>query len=322
MYRIISAAITFFFIQFAAAATVPGPLVEADWLASNLDKVKILDARADTRSFNGQPVYIKDKKGKQHLVRVGGHIPGAALVDYSRLRGDVTIDGKKVTRMLLPKKKFEGLMQAAGVNQDDAIVVVSKGESVGDMTIATRLYWSLKYYGQDDVAILNGGMAQWILEGRKVVSRSKRIARGSWQATAERKELLATTDQVVSAMKDKKVQLMDNRALGQYLGLHKKNYVYAKGHIPGAKVFPNELLTDPGMPARFTPVDQLRTLVSEMGIDPQQPVVTYCNSGHLASGGWFIMHELLGNKNTRLYDGSMHQWTLEKQPVEALKMEK
>lgn len=322
MYRIMTFSMMLLLATKVSAAVLPGPLVETDWLAANQGKVKILDARADTRSFNREPLYIKDKKGKPHLVRVGGHISGAALVDYSRLRGDVMIDGRKVTRMLLPKDKFEALMQAAGVNKGDAIVVVSKGESVGDMTIATRFYWSLKYYGQDDVAILNGGMAQWILDGRPVASQSQRVARGNWQATAERNEILATTPQVAAAMKDKNTQLMDNRALGQYFGLNKKSYVYDMGHIPGAKVFPNELLTHPGMPARFTPVAELRTLVGEMGIDPTKPTVTYCNSGHLASGGWFVMHELMGNKNTRLYDGSMHEWTLEKQPTEAMKLVK
>lgn len=81
-------------------------------------------------------------------------------------------------------------------------------------------------------------------------------------------------------------------------------------------------MTRPRAPARFLEKDKLAALARGLGIDPGKPVISYCNSGHLASGGWFIMHELFGNKNTRLYDGSMHEWTLEKRPVKAYVLEK
>jgi thiosulfate/3-mercaptopyruvate sulfurtransferase len=54
------------------------------------------------------------------------------------------------------------------------------------------------------------------------------------------------------------------------------------------------------------------------GILIDQPAVSYCNSGHLAAGPWFIEYELIGNKKTSLYDGSMHLWTLQKRPVEGV----
>ena len=46
-----------------------------------------------------------------------------------------------------------------------------------------------------------------------------------------------------------------------------------------------------------------------LGIDPETPVITYCNSGHVAAGTWFALYEILGNKQARLYDGSLHAWT-------------
>ena len=56
-------------------------------------------------------------------------------------------------------------------------------------------------------------------------------------------------------------------------------------------------------------------LMSAQGIDPAAPAITYCNSGHLSSGRWFVLSELLGNKQAKLYDGSLHEWTLQKRPV-------
>ena len=62
-------------------------------------------------------------------------------------------------------------------------------------------------------------------------------------------------------------------------------------------------------------------MAEELGIDTGKELITYCNSGQLASGSWFVFSELLGNSNVRLYDGSMHQWALEKRPVVNMKME-
>jgi thiosulfate/3-mercaptopyruvate sulfurtransferase len=183
------------------------------------------------------------------------------------------------------------------------------------------LYWQLKYFGHDNVAILNGGTAAWIMAGKQVSTAASSAKTGNWQATAERAELFATSEEVARAVKDGSAQLVDNRPLAQYLGAAKRDYVYDYGHIPGAKLYANELLTTEGLPARFPPVKDLKQLAGAMGIDPRKDTITYCNSGHLASGGWFVMHELMGTKNVKLYDGSMHQWTREKRPVTAMKME-
>ena len=60
---------------------------------------------------------------------------------------------------------------------------------------------------------------------------------------------------------------------------------------------------------------------AELGIDSGGKIITYCNSGQLAAASWFVFSELLGNKNVSLYDGSMHQWAVEKRPVVKMKME-
>lgn len=307
----------------AQAGIVPGPLVDSDWLAAHAGKVTILDLRADLKSYSAKPVYQKDKKsGKQKLVQVGGHIPGAHLVNYKHVRSDRKIDGNKVQKMLPAKADFEALMQQAGLNKGSAVVIVTKGVSNADMTMATRLYWQLKYFGQDDMAILNGGLAQWLLDGHKVTSAAGKARKGNWVASAERREILATGQDVAYAQKKGTAQLMDNRPLDQYLGVWRKSYVYANGHIPGARAYPNSLMTQPKAPARFLPTKQLASLTEGLGLDPDKPTIAYCNSGHLASGGWFILHELMGNKKAKLYDGSMHEWTLEKRPVTALVLEK
>lgn len=302
------------------AGALPGPVVDTQWLADHQGEVVVLSVMKGSKGFTSKPLYRTDKKsGKKRLVRIGGHLPGARLLDYGKIRGKVKIAGRTVDKMAIPASLFEKVMQGAGINQGDSIVLVSAGLGNGDITMATRAYWQIKYFGHDEVAILDGGLAAWLTEGRPVESTPSTPARGDWKATAERREMLATSEDVARVVASGGAQLMDNRPISLYLGIWRKSYVYDKGHIPGAKVFPNEILTTP-RPARLLSADQYRTLLKEMGFDPEGEIITYCNSGHLASGGWFIVSEILGGK-ARLYDGSMHQWTLEKRPVTAFRME-
>jgi len=301
------------------ASASPSPLIESQWLANNLSKVTILDVRKDIKSFTRKPLYKKDKKtGRQKLIKVGGHITGASLVDYSKVRTSKMINGKKVTRVIPAKMQFESLMQEAGLNKNDTIVIVTKGQSNADMTIATRLYWQLKYYGHSNMSILNGGMAQWILDKRKVSTTSTKKNKGNWVAASTNNAIFASSNDVTNAVKNSNTQLIDTRSISLYMGTYRKSYVYAKGHIEGAKNYPNELLTVPSLPVRFINKHDSQAIMSKLGINTTSKSITYCNSGHLASGSWFLLSEIMGNKDVKLYDGSMHQWTLEKQPTKSV----
>lgn len=309
------------FITNVFSVELKTPLVETDWLSNNVSKVIVLDIRKDVKSFTKKPIFKKNKKtGKLSLKKVAGHIPGARLVNYKNLRENKKLDGRTVQKMMVDKPAFEKMMRDAGVNKNSAVVISYKGENNGDLTMATRLYWQMKYFGFDNMAILNGGMAQWITDNRELSITPEKFKKGDWSATAERKNILATSQDVQVAVNEKE-QLVDTRTLSLYLGTwRKKSYVYDNGHIPGAKPFPNELLSST-MPAKFLTVNDSKKLFQQLGIKTDEKSITYCNSGHLASGSWFVLSELMGNNKVKLYDGSMHQWTLEKNKVTKLKME-
>jgi len=303
------------------ASDMPKPLVKTDWLANNLEQVYILDIRIGKESFTAKPIYEKDKTtGKSNLVKVGGHIPNASLVLYKNVRGEQKINGVTIKYMLPSKSAFESLIQQAGINDDRPIVVVTNAENDFDVTMAARVYWQIKYYGHDEVTILDGGTAQWLIDGYEITSTPSASSTGNWQAKDERRELLANSEDVAVAI-EKNFQLIDVRPLGQYLGIHKSSKVSAKGHIPTAKPYPAELMANKKFPAKFSSITQLQETSDALSIKSDVNSITYCNSGHMAAGGWFVMYALLGNENVKLYDGSMHQWALEKRPVVKMKME-
>ncbi len=304
----------------ALALDLPGPVVDGNWLAQHANEVQIVDIRSDTYTFTSQPVYENDTKtGANVLVEPAGHIAGSVLVDPKTIRVTRKIGELSVKYMLPEKADFEATMQQAGVNKDKPLVIVSYGMNFADVNDAARLYWQLKYFGEKNMAILDGGLTAWMKDGHAVTSAPAPATKGNWVARGEVKALLAGSDDVANAVKDKQTQLVDARALPQYYGLSKRDYVYAYGHIPGARPFSPELMIrSEGGSAKFLTADTYKSLLSQSGIDPAGPAITYCNSGHLSAGAWFILSELLGNPKASLYDGSLHEWTLEKRPMESV----
>ena len=305
----------------ATAYELPQPLVDVEWLSENLEKVYILDIRKTKDSYSSEPIYETDKNsGTNSLIKVGGHIPGSNFILYKNIRGEQSINGLTIKHMLLNKNKFENLMQQAGLNQDSLIVVTSNAENEYDVMMAARVYWQFKYFGHENISLLNGGTAQWLVTGNGIATTATNPSVGNWRAQKERKELLADSNEVSSAI-DSSIQLIDFRPLGQYLGVYKSSKVSGKGHISGAKLYPVELIVSRKLPVRFLSPAELQNSSNALGIKVGAESMTYCNSGHMAAGGWFMMSEILGNENVKLYDGSMHQWTAEKRSLVKMKME-
>ena len=306
--------------QWACALQVPGPVVDIDWLGKNKAEVQVLDIRPNQKSFLLAPQYETDKKtGKKMLVELGGHIAEASLVDPRTTRVERTFGALKVKYMLPERAEFEKMARKWGVQAGRPIIIVAAGQDATDLNDAARLYWQFKVYGEDNIALVDGGTAAWLAQGREVTVAASKIVDGNWVGKPERSEMLATSDDVEKAIANKSSQLVDARNTSQYLGLSKRDYVFGYGHLLGAKNVSSDLLvTEGGDAARLLPAATYRDIYKASGIDPQAPAITYCNSGHLAAGNWFVLSEILGNKQTRLYDGSLHKWTLEKRPLESV----
>ena len=300
----------------AQAGVLPGPLVDTQWLAANADKVQIVEVRGNAKSFTSEPELSTDAKGKKTLEEVGGHIPGAVLVDAKKMRTDRKYGELTVKYMIPEAADFEKYVRHSGVVAGKPIVLVPVGQDVADINDALRMYWQFKVYGEDDMAVLNGGYASWLLEGR-AWRKEPSASNGNWSVKADRTaQYFATSDDVAKAMQGKSATLVDSRDAPLFHGLVKRDYVYASGHIEGARLYPTDLMFKAsGGALKFMAPATYRGLLAAQGIDEKAAAITYCNSGHLSSGPWFLMSEVLGNKQVKLYDGSLHQWTLEKRPL-------
>ena len=298
------------------ALQVPAPVVDVSWLAKHQAEVQVVEVRSDMGSLKRQPEVGVDKKsGKKVVYDVGGRIADARVIDMKTMRTTRQFGDLKVQYMLPERADFEKAVQAAGIDADKPIVLVPMGQAIEDIDDALRVYWQFKVYGESNVAVLDGGQAAWLLEGRETTQTPVSARSGNWRALGEQMQSFADSQDVAQSG----AQLVDARPAGQYYGLNKRDYVYSFGHVAGARlVSPDVLARSSQGVAYFYPAKTYASLFAAAGVDPTKPTIAYCNSGHLASGPWFILSEIVGNKQTRLYDGSMHQWTLEKRPTVAV----
>ncbi len=247
------------------------------------------------------------------------HIPGAVFTQYTRdnWRVDGESNGKKVPGMLPPVDKLEALIGKLGIGNDShVVVIVANGSSATEMGAATRLYWTFKVLGHDEVSILNGGMTAWLADkDNPLTKHADKPAAKSFKADFQ-PALLATAADVRKAVGSGEVTLIDARSADQHLGINKSGVVAAFGTVPGAVNVPAAYTTVNGGGV-FRKADAMKRLYAMSKAPASGRAITFCNTGHFASIGWFVNSEILGNKSTALYDGSMAEWTTdESNPVE------
>ncbi|MCK5811090.1 MAG: sulfurtransferase [Cocleimonas sp.] len=297
------------------AEALPGPLVETEWLSKNLDKVQILDVRTNPKSFKK---YAKKPAvnpcgvgGAAPKTPVGGHIDSKniALVKWIKVLSRGESNGVKLQSMNIDKAKFTKLMTKSGVSNDTAVVITNNGESAEDVMLATRLYWTMKYYGHANVAILNGGTYKWMAEKRDKSKAKSKPSKGKYEAKDGNPALVATMKDVKAAM-EADTQLVDSRPLSGYLGLAPTNkLVTRQGHIPTAKSWPvaTSLISNDSL--TFQSAENIKKTAGALGLDASKATISYSDTGSFATLTWFALHEIAGNAGAKVYDASLNEWT-------------
>ncbi len=295
----------------ASGAPLAGPMVDAQWLHAHLDQVTVLTvADGDQTALYSKPPRLGPGRSVQ---QVGGHVPGSLLVDFESIRQSRVEDGHQLVALMPDAGFFTDAMDKAGLPASGRpIVVVMLGDGVAAADMAARLYFQLRYFGvpRGEVALLNGGTAAWLHAGYAVSTAPAPTARGDWKAGAPDASLLATLDQVRSALTLHTAQFIDARPTPQYLGLQQAPIDTAAGHLPGAKSFPTDaIVAERDGVTLFLAERDYRWMFASYSISATAPTITYCNTGQFAAGAWFVAREILGNRNASMYANSMNEWT-------------
>ena len=289
-----------------SAAAHAQALVTADWLKANLTNpaVAVIDLREDKAKFEA------------------GHIPGSILTNF-RTAGWVVKNAAGVDGMLPEPTKLEALISNLGIDNDNHVIVVGEGSTANSMAPATRLYWTFKVLGHDKVSVLDGGFAGWV---RVVDATTKKpvnpLATGPYKprqaalfAAKPRLHMIADLAEVEAA-RTSGVPLVDLRDSEFHLGFKKSGVARVAGTIPGAVSLPEGWMMKNGG-GTFRSKAELETVYGYARLATSGRQIAFCNTGTSASLGWFVAHEIMGNREARLYDGSMAEWAKDaSRPVE------
>ena len=285
-------------LAFAALITV----LPLGALAQPLMSVETLKAKLGEPSFVVLDIRsVIDGGGAEAYAKA--HIPGAIHSDYDKAGWRVTRNG--LPFMLPTVAQLEKLIGELGIDEDSKVVVVPAGVSATDFGAAASVYWTLKVSGLKNLSILDGGFAAWIAANypvdNGVVTPSPQI----FTATID-KSLIADTADAERIASGGVGTLVDARPSGYFTGKLKADAASAYGHIPNAINLDSENFYDPAT-NRLRKPEELAALAAR--VPTTGPVVNYCNTGHWSATDWFVLSEILGRKNVKLYYGSMVEWS-------------
>lgn len=262
-------------------------LVGTEWLAANLDRVRVVDG-----SWH-MPQLGRDPRAEFEQA----HIPGAVFFDIDAIADRST----PLPHMLPDETEFSRAVGALGIGDGDMVVAYDTRGVVS----AARVWWTFRAFGHDRIAVLDGGLPRWRAEGRPVAHGA--ATPPARRFTAKRRpELVRDLGAMRANVATAREQVLDARSRGRFAGTEPEPRPGLRGgHIPGSLNLPYETLYRPDGTLRAP--DELRGAFADAGVDLRRPVVTTCGSGVTASV-LALGLALAGRPDAAVYDGSWSEW--------------
>jgi len=264
----------------------PDALVDVDWVKAHASdpNVRLVEVDVDTTAYDA------------------GHIPGALGWNWQ-------IDLQQHPARDIPdQQEWEALLSRSGIAPDTTVVLYGDNHN----WFAAFAYWIFKLYGHDKVALLDGGRAKWLAEGGDLTTDPATVTPASYTVTKTRPELRAFRDDVQHAVSNNGTAIIDVRSPKEYSGellapeTVPQEGAQRGGHVPGAQNVPWATAVAPD--STFRPVEELRAIYGDKGVDTETPAIAYCRIGERSAHTWFVLSELLGIPDVRNYDGSWTEW--------------
>jgi len=260
-------------------------LVTTDWAAEHLndDGLRFIEVDVDTEAYES------------------GHLQGAVGWNWKKQLQD------QVQRDIASKEDFQELMRNSGISNNSTIVLYGDNNN----WFAAWAYWLLKYYGHEDVRILDGGRKKWESENRELTEEVPEYEPGDYTIEKVNERFRAYRSDISEMLGDESFGMVDVRSPEEFHGEilapeGVKELSQRAGHIPGASNIPwSKAVNEDGT---FKAKDELKKLYEQEGITPDKEIVAYCRIGERSAHSWFVLNELLDFPAVRNYDGSWTEW--------------
>jgi len=276
----------------AARYAHPESLVSTDWLAAHLDDP---DLRVFDASFTlpGVTPTAQEEYARRH-------IPGAVFFDIDA----ISDHANPLPHMLPSPQDFARMVGALGIGNDRQVILYD----IAGFGSAPRVWWMLRAFGHDKVALLDGGLPKWLAEGRAVTTDVPQPKPVAFEARFDGSRVRSKA-QLLDNLATKRELVLDARSAGRFAGTAPEPRPGLRGgHIPGSVNLPYDRLGDPKTKT-FLPAEQIEQRFREAGMERGKPAVTSCGSGVTACALAFGLH-LIGWGKAGVYDGSWSEWGL------------
>jgi thiosulfate/3-mercaptopyruvate sulfurtransferase len=270
--------------------SLPGSLVSTEWLAAHLGHQDLVILDGSFKLPGVSPIAAEDFAAR--------HIPDARFFDIDAIADH----GTSLPHMLPSAEAFEHYAADLGISNDSVVVVY---DTPGLMS-AGRVWWTLRTFGHDKVAVLDGGLRKWLAEGRPVTAELASFAKGVFHATFDGGAVRSKA-QVLRNLDSHAEQVIDARSAGRFTADEKEARPGLRsGHIPGSLNLPFNALSN-SETGEVLDKAAIRTAFETAGLDLSKPVIASCGSGVTAAALAFGLH-LAGKDDVAIYDGAWTEW--------------
>ncbi|KIC47474.1 3-mercaptopyruvate sulfurtransferase [Ruegeria sp. ANG-S4] len=267
----------------------PKTLVSTEWLETHIKD-------PDLRILDGS-WYLPQQGRDAQAEYDAGHIPGARFFDID----DISDHRSDLPHMAPPVEKFMSRLRAMGVGDGHQVVVY---DGAGLMS-AARVWWLFRLMGQENIAVLDGGLPKWQAEGREIEDLPP-VIRDRHMTVRVQNHLVRDVTQVSAAAKLADHEIIDARSAGRFAGTEAEPREGLRaGRIPGSRNVPfGTLLNKNGT---MKSPEECRAVFQAAGVDLAKPAITSCGSG-VTAAILSLALERMGKKDHALYDGSWAEW--------------
>ena len=227
-----------------------------------------------------------------------GHIPGADFLD---LQGEFSDESTELRFMMPDTAQLVAAFGRHGVSDECEVVLYS----IGTPMWATRFWWMLTSLGFEKLAVLDGGLDKWKLEGRALETGPAKGYKPATFTARPKGGFFVDKQQTLAATAARDTVVVNALGPQFHKGLEPSRYG-RPGRVPGSCNVSAATLLDPATKA-FVPLADAEAKFKAQGVTKDKRVVAYCGGGISATIDLFLLHRL-GYRNLTLYDGSMGEW--------------